>query len=501
MEETRNARRSIWWASADMPTYEPLREVAEADVCVIGGGITGLTAALLLAREGKNVVLLERHRLGRGVSGSTTAHLTALADADYSVLYKKMGLDAVRGVWTSMMAAIDRIDALVRELNIACDFERVNAYYYAEPGGDTKVLRKSHDALHAAQAEVRLERSNALPFPTADTLVAPRQARFHPLPYLAALARAATDAGVRIHEHTAAVAVQDGEPCEVSTRVGKTVRARHLVLATHTPPGVQLVQTEMVIYRSYVIAARVRETVPEGLYFDTVEPYRYIRRHPIDGRELVLIGGADHRVGKGDPVAAERSLEQYARDRFDVEEIVARWSAQVYEPADGLPYIGWSPLAPHSYLCTGYAGDGMTFGTLAAMMATESIAGRDGRWSALYRPSRFRATTVPTVVQMGLETAKGVVADRLKREAKELAEVPAGEGRLMRIGGQQLAVYRDAEGDVHACSAICPHLKCVVHWNAFEESWDCPCHGSRFDAKGEAVEGPSMHDLTPVELE
>lgn len=494
---------SVWRSTVELTRYERLTDDAEADVCVIGGGITGLTAALLLAREGRDVVLVERHHLGHGVTGSTTAHITALVDADYGTLAKQLGLPAVREVYTAMAAAIDQIASLAADLEADCDFERVDAYYYAEPGGDTQSVRASLEALRAADLNVgRLEASTPLPFATEETLVLPHQATFHPLRYLNALAIAASREGVRIHENTPALRVTDGDPCVVELEEGRSVRAKHVFHATHSPAGISVLQAEMTNYRSYALAARVRKTVPSGLFFDTAQPYRYIRRHRIEGEELVLIGGADHKTGKGAPKEAMRSLERYARQRFDVSDIVARWSAQIYESSDGLPYIGWSPGGSHSIVATGFAGDGMVFGTLSAMIGTHLIVGSSDRWAHTFRPDRFhvRAST-PRVLEKGLEVAKDFVFDRLNQAGRGLNDIPAGEGRVVRVKGQRLAVFKDDAGTVHARSAVCPHMKCLVHWNAFERSWDCPCHGSRFDVTGAVLEGPAMHDLQEVDLE
>lgn len=502
-EHGERIHQSIWRASAELPRFDWLSADVEADVCVIGGGITGLTAALLLAREGRSVALIESRRLGAGVTGSTTAHLTSLVDVGYGTLAKSLGLGTARAVYSSTRAAIERVGSLVSELDARCDFERLPGCFYAEPDGDARAVRASAEALRSADVNVAqlLERS-ALPFATATALTIPDQATLHPLKYLAALARAAVAAGARVYEQTRAHHIHDGEPCVVETADGKKVRARHLFHATHTPLGVSLVQTEMTTCCSYVIAARVSEAMPAGLFFDSDKPYRYVRRHHLDGRELVLIGGADHKTGKGQPLEAIESLERYARERFDVLEIVARWSAQVFQSSDGLPYIGWSPLSPHSIVATGYGGDGMVFGTLAAMMGADLIAGRRNAWSELYKPNRFHpAASAGAVVAKNLGVARDFFVDRLKQaDARVLDEVPRGEGRIVRLDGRQLAVYRDPSGELSTCSATCPHMRCIVHWNVFERTWDCPCHGSRFDATGSVLEGPSTHDLHKVDV-
>lgn len=497
-------RGSVWHPSAEMPSHPALGRDVEADVCVMGGGITGLTAALLLAREGREVVLIERHRLGSGVTGRTTAHVTTLIDAGYANLAEQLGLTTVRAVHASTSAAIEQIARLVRELDADCDFERVDACFYAEPGDDAAPVHGSHDALRAANVEApgRIETSNGLPFPTADTLVVPDQAQFHPLRYLAALARAASDAGVRIFEATRAHHVRDGTPCEVETGGGHRVRAQHLVHATHTPAGISVLQVEMKNSRSYVLALRTRSEVPPGLFFDTAEPYRYVRRQTIAGEPLVLVGGGDHETGKGEPGEALRSLEAYARERFEDVEVVARWSSQVYAPSDGLPYIGWSPAGPHSIVATGFDGDGMVFGTLSAMIGTNLIVRDSDRWADLYRPDRFHVkASTRRVLEKGLSVAKNFVVDRLRVDSRAVADVPPGEARLLQLKGRRLAVFRDEDGEVHVRSAVCPHMKCIVHWNAFERSWDCSCHGSRFDVDGTVVEGPSLHDLHEVRLD
>jgi len=291
--------------------------------------------------------------------------------------------------------------------------------------------------------------------------------------------------------------VHDGEPCRLETETG-TLTARDVVVATHVPLNKFFIQTKLAHYRSYVLACRVSGAVPEGLFWDDEDPYHYIRAQEAEGETLLIVGGEDHKTGQEDDTeACFRSLLEYARARFDVRSVPYRWSAQVVEPVDGLPFVGRNTLSSHVYVGTGYSGTGMTFGTLAAMISSDLILGRDNPWARLFDATRVKpVAAAKEFVKENVDFPKHLVGDRLKHaEGDSFGDVARGEGKIVEVGGKKVAAYRDASGAVHALDPVCTHLGCLVQFNDAEKSWDCPCHGSRFDSHGKVINGPATRDL------
>jgi glycine/D-amino acid oxidase-like deaminating enzyme/nitrite reductase/ring-hydroxylating ferredoxin subunit len=491
--------RTLWWDTVEMPHYPTLDGDVRADVAIVGAGITGLTAARLLVREGQRVALLEQGRVGCGTTGGTSAHVTQVPDTRYRKLLSKLNRDDVRTVVDSSRAALELIASLVEEDGIDCDFARIPAYLYTESPDEIPQLEEEIAAAHEAGMPATLVREIPLPFPVAAAVRFEDQARFHPLSYLAALAREVARGGGWIYEGTRVVEVDAGEPCRVRTEHG-SVMANTVLFATHTPAGFSLLHAELEPYRSYVVAARLRGSPPpDGLYFDTADPYNYTRRQG----ELLIVGGRDHKTGEDrKPEESYRELEEYVRRRWNVESIDYRWSAQFYEPPDGLPMIGRAMTSKHVYVATGYSGVGLVFGTLGGMLLTDFALGRDNPWAEVYRPARIKPLAAgPQIVRLGLETAASLVRDRVNvPKIQDLSEVPPGEGRVVEIEGERVAVYRDESGAVQAVSPVCTHAFCIVHWNPAERTWDCPCHGSRFGVDGGVLEGPAVKGLEPVEI-
>jgi len=490
---------TLWWKTVEMPEYPALDGDTRVDVVVVGAGITGLTAARLLVKEGKRVMVLEQGRVGSGTTGGTTAHVTQVPDLRFRDLRSKWGIDDLRMVVDSSRAALERIAALVEEDAIDCDFVRIPAYLYSESSDEISKLEEEVEAAREAGMAVELVRSVPLPFPVAAAVRYEDQARFHPLKYLASLARTVQRNGGRVHERTRVLEVDAGEPCRVRTERG-TVTAGSVLFATHTPAGFSLLHTELEPLRSYVLTAKLRSgEPPEGLFFDTAAPYHYTRRQG----DLLIVGGKDHKTGEdGKPEESYRALEEYVRQRWAVGSIEHRWSAQFYDPPDGLPMIGRALTSGHVFVATGYSGVGMVFGTLGGMLLADFASGRENPWAAVYRPSRVKPLAAgPHVLKMNLEAGAAFVKDRIKTpKIDTVSEIPLGEGRVVEIGGERAAVYRDESGALQAVSAVCTHAGCLVHWNAAEKSWDCPCHGSRFATDGGVLEGPAVKGLAPVAI-
>jgi glycine/D-amino acid oxidase-like deaminating enzyme/nitrite reductase/ring-hydroxylating ferredoxin subunit len=474
-----------------------------ADVCVVGAGIAGLTIAYLLTQEGKRVVVVDDGPTAGGETCRTTAHLVTALDDRFYDLERLHGAEGARLAAQSHAAAIDRIERIVSDEAIACDFARVDGYLFAPPGDDLSELDKELEAAHrAGLTDVSgLARAPIDSFDTGPALHFPRQAQFHILKYLNGVAAAIKRRGGAIYNSTHATGFHGGTPGRVETDRG-VVTAGAIVVATNTPVNDRVaIHTKQAAYRTFVVGGRVaRGSVPKILLWDTPDPYHYVRVQGSDtgDTDVLIVGGEDHKTGQEDD-ADERfaRLEAWTRARFpQVQRFDFRWSGQVMEPVDALALIGRNPLdSDNVYIATGDSGNGMTHGTIAGLLITDLIMGRDNPWARLYDPSRKTLGAVTDFAKENLNVAAQYVDVVTPGEVDEVAQIGMGQGAILRRGATKRAVYRDDAGAVHERSAFCTHLGCVVHWNSTEKTWDCPCHGSRFQVDGHVVNGPAIKPL------
>jgi len=505
-------KTSLWLDTRETPVFPPLAGDTQVDVAIVGAGITGLTAARLLVEAGRTVAVLDQERVGSGTTGGTTAHVTQVPDRRFREIHSKFGQDGTRALVASSRAALDRIAAWVEADPIDCDYQRVPAYLYTENSDEVSDLEKEARFAREAGMSAELVREVPLPFKVAAAVRFDGQARFHPLAYLNGLASRVVEGGGRIYENTRVMKVEGGDhgkPCQVVTENGGTVTAGSVLFATHTPAGFTLLHAELEPFRSYVMAVRLRDQLPpDGLFFDTADPYNYTRLQPSERPgergDLLIIGGKDHPTGKErETEDCYRELEHYIRERWNVESIEYRWSAQFYEPPDGLPLIGEALSSDRVFVATGYSGTGMMFGTLGGMLLADRVLGRTNPWADLYRTTRFKPLAAgPHLAKLNLGVIKDFVKDRVQiPKVQDVSAVPLGEGQVVEIGGENVAVYRGQDGVVHTISPVCTHAGCIVHWNAGEKTWDCPCHGGRYTPDGKVIEGPPVKALAPVQVE
>ncbi|MCA1592680.1 MAG: FAD-dependent oxidoreductase, partial [Acidobacteria bacterium] len=487
---------SVWMETDAAASPPPLLDAStRADVCVVGAGIAGMTTAYMLVREGKSVVVLDDGPVGGGDTGRTTAHLSNALDDRYYELERLHGERGARLAAESHTAAIDRIERIVNEEEIDCDFERLDGYLFAPPDESKDELEcELHAARRAGLQGVEwVDRAPIEDFDTGRCLRFPRQAQFHPMKYLRGLERAIQRDGGRIFTGTHADDIRGGQPARIRTSGGQVVQAGAVVVATNTPVNDSLlISTRESKYRTYVIGAHVpRGSVTKALYWDTPDPYHYVRLHSAgagekgkqdsagEGYDVLIVGGEDERVGAHDD-GDERFAELYrwTRRRFPmIGKIEFQWSGQIVEPTDGLAFIGRMPLdAPNVFIATGDSGHGMTHGTIAGMLLTDLILGRNNPWADLYDPSRLRSTVTSDFVSENANVLAHYTDWLTGGEVDSAAEIKPGEGCILRRGLTKIAAYRDERGVLHERQAVCTHLGCVVSWNSTEKSWDCPCH-------------------------
>ncbi len=497
-----------YWFDSTLPSFPKLDRDLEVDVVVVGGGIAGLTTAYLLAAAGRSVVVLERSTCAEIDTGHTTAHLTMVTDTRLRDLVKQFGRTHAQAVWDAGLAAIARIDQIVIDEEIDCDFEWVDGYLHApngQPGrGDADGFRE--EAGLADELGFDAGFTNDVPYIGGPGIRFERQARFHPRKYLGGMARAIRNKGGQIYEHSDAEEFRD-DPLSVKANK-HIVRCKGIVIATHNPlvgvaslTSATLFQTKLALYTTYAVAGRVaRGAVPDALFWDTANPYQYLRIEPDGDRDLVILGGEDHKTGQAaDPNACYERLEAALLARVASISLTHRWAGQVIETPDGLPYIG--RMAEHQYAGTGFAGNGMTFGTLTGMMVTDAILGRRNPWAELFDPSRKALRHgVWEYITENVDYPYYLIRDRFAgAEGRSLRSVKRGEGKVIERRGTKVAAYRDSKGQVTLRSATCTHMGCIVGWNAAEHTWDCPCHGSRFTPKGQVISGPAESPLPAVE--
>ena len=498
MPTTSGETTSIWTATAEVPKYSPLKENLDVDVCVVGAGIAGMTTAYTLAKAGQRVAVIDDGDIGSGETGRTTAHITAALDDRYFNIESMHGAEGARIAAESHMAAINRAEEICRLENIDCDFQRIDGYLFLAEDHADKVLEDELEATHRAGiTDTELVERAPLPFFDTDLCLRfPRQGQFHPLLFLSGLARAIEKAGGRIFTGSHVDEVQDG--ARPSVKVGDhKVTAGKVVVATNASISDYVVtHAKQEPYRTFVIGARVpKGSVPAILLWDTPDPYHYIRIQEMAEYDVLIVGGEDHKTGHADDGAQRfQTIEDWTRERFHmVESIDYRWSGQVLEPVDYMAFTGVTPGGENVYMHSGDSGNGITHGIMAGILLPELMLKGSHPWAELYKPSRISLRSAGTLLKHNVGSMIQY-ADYVM-PAESIEGIQRGEGRVIMRHGKRIAAYRDEEGMLHERSAVCTHLKCIVEWNSTEKSWDCPCHGSRFDPQGAVLNGPAVAPL------
>ncbi len=491
--------QSFWIDSTLESSYPSLTEDLSVDVAIVGAGLVGIMAAQLLKKAGKTVAVIEAEKVGTGVSGHTTAKVTSLHRLKYAELMKNMGEEKARIYAESNQAAVEKIAEIVQTENIDCDFERKSTYTFAPTTQELDKVKEEAEAAIKLGLPASFVPETDLPFQVAGAVKFENQAQFHPRKYLLALAAKINGDGSYIFENSRVKTVDGEEPCRVLTENGATVTATDVIIATNIPILDQgLFFAKSYPKRSYLIGAWIDPAKdPQGMYIGADENYRSIRTTPHEGKTLLLIGGEGHKVGEADDTVERfERLAEYARSKFGVNEIAYRWSSQDMYSFDDLPYIGkLTPISNHTYVATGFSLWGMTKTTLSAMILSDMILGQENPWAKLYEATRPTPFVTQESIKQNLDVGMHWVGDRFKGITEAVEDIGLDRGKVVMVKGKQIAAYKDKTGQLHQVSAVCSHLGCIVAWNQAEKSWDCPCHGARFNCEGEVLNGPAVKDL------
>ena len=497
----------VWIDDTPIRKFPKLRKNVNVDVVVVGAGVTGITAAYLLKKAGSTVALIERERVASIDTGHTTAHLTYVTDVNLQQLVRNFGEDHAQAAWDAGAAATNEIERIVEAEGIDCAFTRVPAYVHARVGGSSKkegsFLKREADL--AAKLGFDADYLSSAPYFNLPAARFANQAKFHPRKYLRPLIAKIPGAGSHVFEKSAASEF-DAEKRRVKVN-RNWISFGRVLMATNNPlvglasmTSATVFQTKLSLYTSYALGARVPPaTIQEALFWDTREPYDYLRIDRHRGFDYIVYGGEDHKTGQ-----KNRTQEAYVRLWRRLQKIIPearvdyRWSGQVICTPDGLPYIGQN--AERQFIATGYCGNGITFGTVAAMMARDWVAGRKNPWSELFAVDRKKIKGATwNYLRENKDYPYYMIKDRLARpETDSVREVKRGEGTLVGSRGKKIAAFRDEDGNLHRLSPVCTHMGCVVRWNPAESTWDCPCHGSRFKPTGEVIAGPAEEPLPPI---
>ncbi|MDE1549748.1 FAD-dependent oxidoreductase [Jeotgalibaca caeni] len=500
---TRQKNKSFWSDTATRAPFDSLTEDATCEVAVLGAGIVGILTAWLLVKEGKQVTLIEAHRVADGVSAYTTAKVTSQHSYLYQTLLQYLGKEKASTYYEANEVGLSLIRQTIEELAIDCDFEEKDAVIYATTDMGKKKVMDEMKAYQKIGINGYLSYDIPdFPFPIKVALGIPGQAQFHPVKFMLGVLDEFIRLGGNVYEHTRALEVKNKEKQEVLLEHGNTLTADQVVIATHYPINDEqgLFFARLEVNRSYGVLGVPTKKIPMGMYINAESPSRSFRSViGENGEELLLVVGDDHFTGRGDNMPEHyENLKTYAEDSFGVTEFTYQWSTQDPTTPDKVPYIGqMHQLNKNIFIATGFNKWGMSQGATAAQLLTDLIVKRGNPYEKLYAPTRshLNPLAVGRLAKDNTLIGKELIGGKIAPSMEELEEVGLGEGALVKINGERVGVYRDETGILHKVSPVCTHMGCTVNWNQAERSWDCPCHGSRFDYEGEVLEGPAVKPL------
>jgi glycine/D-amino acid oxidase-like deaminating enzyme/nitrite reductase/ring-hydroxylating ferredoxin subunit len=499
---------SFWQDTAPLhlPLSKTIYSKMHFDAVVIGGGITGVTTALMLQLAGKKCLLLEANKIGFGTTAGTSAHLNSVLDTPYSDIIDKCGKEVAKKVAESASEAIQIIKQFVEKYKIECEFEEVKGYMYATDEQEEKELDKIYQSIKQVGLPTSYTSDIGAPIQFTKAIYFDQQARFHPLKYVQCLLDIYIKKGGRILENESMQNIEEEEGNLKVVGENFSFTAARVVHATHTYTGVNKLNFKLGPYRSYVLAVELQNPndYPEGLIYDMKDPFHYLRKASDDSGDVLIVGGEDHKTGQEEnPQYCFKNLEAFVRKHFAVKSIRNAWSSQYYESTDALPYIGaLTKENPKEFIATGFSGNGMIFGTLSAKIISDLILTGESSYTDIYAPLRNSPIAgFKAFVSENVNVVKRLIGDRFKKETLEvLAALSPGEGKVVSYEEESLAIYKDESGKVYALDPVCKHAGCIVQWNNAEKSWDCPCHGARYGIDGAMLNGPARLPLDLIDL-
>lgn len=499
--------RSLWMDVAVAPSASQLTQDIACDTVVVGSGIAGLSTAYELSGQGQKVVVLDRGKIGSGMTARTSAHLSANNDDTFKTMIDRRGEKLAKDFYVSQAASIERIETIQSSESIDCDFRRVDAFLFPGPQTGQSDIEEEYKATQAAGMPVHYAKGVPLKGHEATrSLRYPNQATFHPTKYLKGLARCIKERGGRLFADTAVMSVEEEDGrIVVKTEGGQTVQAKNAVVATNSPINDRVaLHSKQAPYRTYVMALKLpRGKLPDALYWDTLDPYHYVRLQPAEDFDYLIVGGADHKSGEADDMEVRyEAIEAWIRNLVpDLGKITHRWSGQCLDTIDYSAFSGRNPGSKNVYVHTGDSGQGLTHGVVGSLIIARMIVQGEALWQELYGPERKTASALSTFISENATAIKNFAEYIAPGEVGSFDEIKPGDGAIVRQGLKKVAAYRDEAGAIHACSAACTHLGCHLHWNSFERCWDCPCHGSQFSIDGAVLNGPAIFPLEEVEVD
>ena len=492
-------KKSYWLDSTTLTEYPTLNEDIKIDVAIIGGGITGITAAELLKKQGVKVAIIESDRIACGTTGHTTAKVTSQHNLIYDKLINQFGVERAKQYATANEFAIEFVAKNINENNIDCDFKRLSAYVYTNDDSYINKIENETNAALKLGLRAKYLKSTPLPFSVKAAMSFDNQAEFHPRKYLLPIAEKIPNHGSFIFENTRIVDIEEGNPCVLLTAKGHKITCSKVIIASHFPcyDGLGLYFTKLRPERSYVVGVKLKDNFPEGMFINTESPTRSLRSQNYKDGQLVLVGGESHKTAHGEnTVSHYNNLINFAENTFNVENILYKWSTQDYITLDSVPYVGHlNSRSENIYVATGYGKWGMTNSIVAAHILKDLIVNIDNPWKDIYNPSRsISSTSTKNFIVENLDVAKELIIGKMKSVSNKL-NIDKGEAKIVELEGSKYGAYKDEQGITHIVDVTCTHLGCELKWNTAERSWDCPCHGSRFSWEGDIIEGPAVHPL------
>lgn len=485
---------------------ENIKEIKEeVDICIIGAGITGITCGYELSKLGYTVSIIEKNEIGSGTTGRTTGKITSQHDSFYNYLEESFSIDTAKKYLEANEKAINKIENIIKNENIECDFERLNSYIYTTKKEEINLLEKEFKTLEKLKYKCEYITDLDLPFKIAGGICFKNQAQFHPIKYINGLAKYVKEKGNKIYTHTIAKEIKKSDDKYIVKTDKFSISASYIIIASHYPffkiKG--LYSAKMYQSMSYLIAIETKKQLPSGMYISVSNPNITIRRAKYNEKNVLLIGGGDNKTGK--EVTYEKTygrLEKFAREYYPDAKILAKWNAQDCVTLDKLPYIGQaSKLLPNVYVATGFKKWGMTLSSVAVDIIVDDIRGRENEYKDIFLSSRMQPIkNHEEMKNMLVDSSKALVINKLKEKDIVEKRIKKETGGIIEIDGRKIGIYKDEKGEIYAVNPKCTHLGCLLVWNQVEKTWDCPCHGSRFDYKGKNIIEPAYDDLDIIDI-